>query len=88
MAAAPTIGAGVLSMEAQGLEKVVSPTADAVNNVSDLVENILSSITNNIQNITNNNNTSGGSQAPNVLVNPPTARNMGSSVVQFLINNT
>jgi hypothetical protein len=85
----PLVGAGVLSMEAQGLEKVVSPTADAVNNVSDLVENILSSITNNIQNITNNNNTSGGgAQAPNMLINPSTPRNTGASVVQFLINNT
>ena len=83
--AMPLIGAGVLSMEAQGLEKVVSPTADAVNNMSDLVENILSSITNNIQNITNNNNTSGGgAQAPNVLINPSTPRNMGSSWGEFL----
>ena len=81
----PLVGAGVLSMEAQGLEKVVSPTADAVNNVSDLVENILSSITNNIQNITNNNNTSGGgAQAPNVLMNPPTARNAGSAWSEYL----
>ena len=82
--AMPLVGSGVLSMEAQGLDKVVSPTADAVNNVSDLVENILSSITNNIQNITNNNTTGGGSQAPNVLMNPPTARNEGSAWSEYL----
>ena len=81
----PLVGSGVLSMEVQRLEKVVSPTADAVNNMSDLVENILSSITNNIQNITNNNNTSGGgAQAPNVLVNPTTARNTGSAWSEYL----
>jgi hypothetical protein len=81
----PLVGAGVLSMEAQGLEKVVSPTGDAVNNMSSLYNEKVANVINNINNITNNNNTSGGgAQAPNVLVNPPTARNMGSSWGEFL----
>ena len=82
--AMPLIGAGVLSMEAQGLEKVVSPTADAVNNMSDLVENILSSITNNIQNITNNTTSGGGNSAPPILVNPSTIKNIEFNMMEFM----
>ena len=81
--AMPLIGAGVLSMEAQGLEKVVSPTADAVN-MSDLVENILSSITNNIQNITNNTTSGGGNSAPPILVNPSTIKNIEFNMMEFM----
>ena len=78
------VGAGVLSMEAQGLEKVVSPTGDAVNNMSSLYDEKVANVINNINNITNNNMTGGGSQAPNVLVNPTTVRDPGSSWVEFL----
>ena len=80
----PLVGAGVLSMEAQGLEKVVSPTGDAVNNVSSLYNEKVANVINNINNITNNNTSGGGAQAPNVLVNPPTARNIGSAWREYL----
>jgi hypothetical protein len=80
----PLVGAGVLSMEAQGLEKVVSPTGDAVNNMSSLYNEKVANVINNINNITNNNTSGGGAQAPNILVNPTTARNTGSSWGEFL----
>ena len=80
----PLVGAGVLSMEAQGLEKVVSPTADAVNNMSSLYDEKVANVINNINNITNNNMTGSDSQAPSVLVNSTTVRNPGSSWFEFL----
>lgn len=80
----PLVGSGVLIMEAQGLEKVVSPTGDAVNNMSSLYNEKVANVINNINNITNNNTSGVGAQAPNVLVNPPTARNMGSSWGEFI----
>lgn len=71
-------------MEAQGLEKVVSPTADAVNNMSSLYDEKVANVINNINNITNNNMTGSDSQAPSVLVNSTTVRNPGSSWFEFL----
>ena len=78
------LGDGVLSLEAQGLEKVVSPTGDAVNTVSSLYNEKVANVINNINNITNNNTSGGGAQAPNVLMNSAAARNPSFEWLQYL----
>lgn len=77
-------GAGVLSMEAQGLDPVVTPTADAVGNVSDLMQTMSQATIINNNYYTTNNNQSAPSQTP-IIVAPSNPRNLSSPIVE---NNT